>query len=60
VRTLSGPLTVDGSVSLAERVYQINMSLSGAALNNSGLRDALSLLAVPAGDEWQIALSGTL
>jgi general secretion pathway protein N len=60
VRTLSGPLAVDGSVSLAERVYQINMSLSGAALNNSGLRDALSLLAVPAGDEWQIALSGTL
>jgi DNA-binding transcriptional regulator YdaS (Cro superfamily) len=58
--TLSGPLTVEGSVSLANRAYQVNMSLSGSALNNSGLRDALTLLAVPGGDEWQIALSGTL
>lgn len=58
--TLSGPLIVEGSVSLTERAYQVNMSLSGPALNNSGLRDALTLLAVPAGDEWQIALSGTL
>jgi len=60
VITLSGPLEVSGGLALTGRDYQLNLSLSGPATENAGLRQSLSLLAEPVPTGFNMRLEGTL
>tara|TARA_B110000503_G_scaffold128577_1_gene199810 strand:- start:765 stop:1535 length:771 start_codon:yes stop_codon:yes gene_type:complete len=60
VVTLSGALTVEGKVSLADQHYKIALNLAGPATAHQGLRDALVLMAVPNGQGFDVAFEGAL
>ncbi len=60
VTTASGALIAEGRVSFSRSEYDVNVALSGPALDNQALRDALQLMAVPSDGGLRIAISGEL
>ena len=60
VTTASGALIAEGRVSFSPSQYDVNVSLSGPALDNQALRDALQLMAVPTDRGLRIEISGEL
>lgn len=60
VTTVSGALMAEGQVTLSAEKYSVNVELSGQALENTALRDALQLMAVPSEEGLLIEISGEL
>lgn len=60
VSTLSGPLQIAGELRLQDNRYAVDLVLSGEAIGNTGLVDALQLMASPIGDGYAVKLNGQL
>jgi hypothetical protein len=60
VLTLSGGLNAEGDVRVLGEQYSVDVSLSGPAMDNEGLRQAMALFAVPDGNRYRVTLSGRL
>lgn len=60
VITVSGALQAEGSVALSPDTYQVALTLTGPALAQSGLREALQVFATPSAEGFDIVLSGSL
>lgn len=58
VLTLSGPLSVAGSVAVQGRHYALDLDLSGPATDHDGLRQSLELLAAPREGGLDMVLKG--
>jgi hypothetical protein len=58
VLTLSGPLQANGSGQLRERHYQVDILLGSDDELDEQLRNMLSLIAVPEGDDFRIGVTG--
>ena len=60
VVTLAGPLTVTGELALLDQRYRVALDLTGPALTNQGLRDALLLMAVPTEQGFDVTFEGAV
>ncbi|WP_162845961.1 type II secretion system protein N [Seongchinamella sediminis] len=58
--TLAGELQAQGDLRLQQSQYEIDLSLQGKALDDPQLRQALQLVAAPAGDGFRVELEGGL
>ncbi|MEZ5573978.1 MAG: type II secretion system protein N [Halioglobus sp.] len=58
VITLSGPLEADGELQLQQRHYQLDIALSSEGAMDEQLQQMLSLIAVPEGAGFRMALKG--
>jgi general secretion pathway protein N len=59
VLTLDGPIPATGSVRLEGRDYQLDVRIGGDGPLDPGLAQALSLLARPVGEAFELHLEGT-
>ncbi len=60
ITTASGALVAKGQVTLSSDKYGVEVALSGPAMENNALRDALQLMAVPSEEGLLIEISGEL
>jgi hypothetical protein len=58
IQTLSGPVEASGSIELTGRAYRIDILLAGQGPFEPQLQQALSLVASPRGDDFQLVLDG--
>lgn len=60
VITLAGDLQAEGDLQLRQDQYDIDVTLQGKGLEDPQLRQALQLVAAPAGDGFRVKLAGEL
>jgi hypothetical protein len=58
VQTLSGPIEASGSVELTGAAYRVDILLAAQGAFEPQLQQALSLVAAPRGDDFQLVLDG--
>lgn len=58
--TRQGPLQLQGEVSMNPSAYQLDVLAQGPLFNDPDMQQAVALFAVPEGEGYRIALSGSL
>ncbi|MBA6412905.1 type II secretion system protein N [Parahaliea sp. F7430] len=60
VLTLSGPLQAEGSMTLKQQIYALDLNITAEGGLDPSLRDALSLVATPQAEGFHLKINGAL